>query len=234
MQKFDNPRFWVHVNIYWICYEFECVLNDIYRFWDLAYPERSYIVAGGANDSLHCPSVFYNRKIIEGTEVVQVWSSFLSYFWFLHAYILLIFTRTSLQPHQEIHSKQKSGSTEDTPRRGPESLPVGHHDIITDIATFQTTQGFIVTSSRDGIVKVWKWKTHCAKVGWHCLYGSPIKCNVNLNIMPINIIQSFRIKSTLKMKCNYIKQCNPAVCVWTVCFVFLFFCATASCDIKVI
>ncbi|KAJ8290827.1 hypothetical protein GJAV_G00018030 [Gymnothorax javanicus] len=97
------------------------------RFWDLAYPERSYIVAGGANDSLHCPSVFYNRKIIEGTEVVQ-----------------------------EIHSKQKSGSTEDTPRRGPESLPVGHHDIITDIATFQTTQGFIVTASRDGIVKVWK------------------------------------------------------------------------------
>uniref|UniRef100_A0A8C5B2X8 non-specific serine/threonine protein kinase n=1 Tax=Gadus morhua TaxID=8049 RepID=A0A8C5B2X8_GADMO len=97
------------------------------RFWDLAYPERSYIVAGGANDSLHCPSVLYSRKIIEGTEVVQ-----------------------------EIHSKQKSGAPEDTPRRGPESLPVGHHDIITDIATFQTTQGFIVTSSRDGIVKVWK------------------------------------------------------------------------------
>uniref|UniRef100_A0A3B3BF04 non-specific serine/threonine protein kinase n=1 Tax=Oryzias melastigma TaxID=30732 RepID=A0A3B3BF04_ORYME len=97
------------------------------RFWDLAYPERSYIVAGGANDSLHCPSVFYSRKIIEGTEVVQ-----------------------------EIHSKQKSGAAEDSPRRGPESLPVGHHDIITDIATFQTTQGFIVTSSRDGIVKVWK------------------------------------------------------------------------------
>lgn len=29
-------------------------------------------MAGGANDSLHCPSVFYSRKIIEGTEVVQV------------------------------------------------------------------------------------------------------------------------------------------------------------------
>lgn len=97
------------------------------RFWDLAYPERSYIVAGGAHDSLHCPSVLYNRKIIEGTEVVQ-----------------------------EIHSKQKSGSSEDGPRRGPDLLPVGHHDIITDIATFQTSQGFIVTSSRDGIVKVWK------------------------------------------------------------------------------
>ncbi|XP_072880194.1 phosphoinositide 3-kinase regulatory subunit 4 isoform X1 [Hemitrygon akajei] len=97
------------------------------RFWDLAYPERSYIVVGGANDALHCPSVSYYRKIIEGTEVVQ-----------------------------EIHSKQKVGSSEDVPRRGPESLPVGHHDIITDLAAFQTTQGFIVTASRDGIVKVWK------------------------------------------------------------------------------
>ncbi|XP_053121356.1 phosphoinositide 3-kinase regulatory subunit 4 isoform X1 [Hemicordylus capensis] len=91
------------------------------RFWDLAYPERSYIVAGSSS------SVSYYRKIIEGTEVVQ-----------------------------EIQNKQKVGLTEETPRRGPESLPVGHHDIITDIATFQTTQGFIVTASRDGIVKVWK------------------------------------------------------------------------------
>ncbi|KAL8165476.1 UNVERIFIED_CONTAM: phosphoinositide-3-kinase, regulatory subunit 4 [Gekko kuhli] len=93
------------------------------RFWDLAYPERSYIVAGGSSG----PSVSYYRKIIEGTEVVQ-----------------------------EIQNKQKVGPTDETPRRGPESLPVGHHDIITDIATFQTTQGFIVTASRDGIVKVWK------------------------------------------------------------------------------
>lgn len=62
---------------------------------------------------------------------------------------------TSVIP-QEIQNKQKVGPTDETPRRGPESLPVGHHDIITDIATFQTTQGFIVTASRDGIVKVWK------------------------------------------------------------------------------
>ncbi|NXA15141.1 PI3R4 kinase, partial [Sapayoa aenigma] len=93
------------------------------RFWDLAYPERSYVVAGSSS----CPSVSYYRKIIEGTEVVQ-----------------------------EIQNKQKLGPTDETPRKGPESLPVGHHDIITDIATFQTTQGFIVTASRDGIVKVWK------------------------------------------------------------------------------
>ncbi|XP_013910839.1 PREDICTED: phosphoinositide 3-kinase regulatory subunit 4 [Thamnophis sirtalis] len=93
------------------------------RFWDLAYPERSYIVAGSSSS----PSVSYYRKIIEGTEVVQ-----------------------------EIQNKHRMGPTDETPRRGPESLPVGHHDIITDVATFQTTQGFIVTASRDGIVKVWK------------------------------------------------------------------------------
>ncbi|NXH19201.1 PI3R4 kinase, partial [Bucco capensis] len=93
------------------------------RFWDLAYPERSYVVAGSSS----CPSVSYYRKIIEGTEVVQ-----------------------------EIQNKQKLGTTDEAPRKGPECLPIGHHDIITDIATFQTTQGFIVTASRDGIVKVWK------------------------------------------------------------------------------
>lgn len=38
------------------------------RFWDLAYPERSYVVAGGTSS----PSVCYYRKVIEGTEVVQV------------------------------------------------------------------------------------------------------------------------------------------------------------------
>lgn len=40
----------------------------LHRFWDLAYPERSYIVAGSAGS----PSVSYYRKVIEGTEVVQV------------------------------------------------------------------------------------------------------------------------------------------------------------------
>uniref|UniRef100_A0A8B9NUR4 Phosphoinositide 3-kinase regulatory subunit 4 n=1 Tax=Apteryx owenii TaxID=8824 RepID=A0A8B9NUR4_APTOW len=47
------------------------VLGDC-RFWDLAYPERSYVVAGSSN----CPSVSYYRKIIEGTEVVQVFCFF--------------------------------------------------------------------------------------------------------------------------------------------------------------
>lgn len=45
---------------------------------------------------------------------------------------------------------------DDTPQRGPEPLLVGHHDIITEVAMFQTAQGFTVTVSRDGIVQVQK------------------------------------------------------------------------------
>ncbi|XP_032813676.2 phosphoinositide 3-kinase regulatory subunit 4 [Petromyzon marinus] len=97
------------------------------RYWDLAYPKQSYIIAGAARDSLHPFSVSYQSKIIEGTEVVQ-----------------------------EMQSKPKPSTLEDRPRRGPDMPPVGHHDIITDICTFQTSQAFIASASRDGIVKVWK------------------------------------------------------------------------------
>lgn len=44
------------------------------RFWDLVSPERSYVVAGSTGS----PSVSYYKKIIEGTEVVQVWWNFIS------------------------------------------------------------------------------------------------------------------------------------------------------------
>lgn len=47
----------------------------LYRFWDLAYPERSYVVAGVSSS----PSVSFYRKIIEGTEVVQVYCFILSF-----------------------------------------------------------------------------------------------------------------------------------------------------------
>lgn len=39
---------------------------------------------------------------------------------------------------------------------GAEFPPAGHYHIIADVATFQTTQGFTVTASRAGIVKVGK------------------------------------------------------------------------------
>lgn len=39
---------------------------------------------------------------------------------------------------------------------GPEQPPAGHRDTITDITMCQTSQCFLVTSSHDGVIKVWK------------------------------------------------------------------------------
>jgi len=56
---------------------------------------------------------------------------------------------------QETYGKPRGGPTEE--RSLPDRPPVGHHDIITDLALCRTTQTLIVTSSRDGMIKVWKW-----------------------------------------------------------------------------
>ncbi|XP_070561673.1 phosphoinositide 3-kinase regulatory subunit 4-like isoform X2 [Ptychodera flava] len=98
------------------------------RYWDLAYPQSSYVITGGANDHLHQTAISYKHKLVDGTEVIQ-----------------------------ETYAKQRvSSSSEDPPRRGPDPVPVGHRDSITDIAVFQTTQGFIASCSRDGVIKIWK------------------------------------------------------------------------------
>ena len=61
----------------------------------------------------------------------------------------------------ETYGKHRGGgasSSDDTMRKSPEQVPVGHRDIITDIAAFQTssTSAALVTTSRDGVVKIWK------------------------------------------------------------------------------
>ena len=62
--------------------------------------------------------------------------------------------------HQDGHGSAGSmggSSTDDmTPRRGPDSPAIGHHDIITDISMCQTAQCLYITACRDGVVKVWK------------------------------------------------------------------------------
>ena len=70
---------------------------------------------------------FFRSRIIDGTEVIQ-----------------------------EMYTKRQGSGSDDNTRRSPDTPPPGHHDIITDIKMFQTTQCFIVTCSRDGVVKVWK------------------------------------------------------------------------------
>lgn len=50
-----------------------------------------------------------------------------------------------------------SSSQEDSPRCGPEPPPAGHIDGITDVVLCKNQrQMFIASSSRDGVIKLWK------------------------------------------------------------------------------
>lgn len=65
---------------------------------------------------------------------------------------------------QEIHcnsggppDRNSRGGSEDVARSGPEMPPPGHHDAISDMLMCRTSkQTFVVSSSRDGVVKLWK------------------------------------------------------------------------------
>lgn len=52
--------------------------------------------------------------------------------------------------------EMKKGPPDESRGRGSEAPHPGHHDAITDIEMCQATQCFLITSSRNGIIKVWK------------------------------------------------------------------------------
>ncbi|GBN01215.1 Phosphoinositide 3-kinase regulatory subunit 4 [Araneus ventricosus] len=100
------------------------------RHWDLKNPSNSHIIVGAAYEAQSpATNTTYNRRLIDGTEVI-----------------------CEHGPKDE----KASSSSEDQPRRYPETPPVGHYDIISAISTIQTTQPLILSASKDGVVKVWK------------------------------------------------------------------------------
>ncbi|KAJ8984786.1 hypothetical protein NQ317_003699 [Molorchus minor] len=52
--------------------------------------------------------------------------------------------------------RKEGGPGEEIPRAGPEPPPAGHRDCISDIVLCKASQCFLVTSARDGVIKVWK------------------------------------------------------------------------------
>lgn len=98
------------------------------RLWDINNPLASHVVAGSATDTL-TPSFSYKSSLIDGTKVIQeVYSS---------------------RPRKDQPSSEQ-------PKRYPEQPPTGHNDCISDIGIVQTSQTFIVSTSKNGVVKVWK------------------------------------------------------------------------------
>ncbi|XP_077510845.1 vacuolar protein sorting 15 isoform X2 [Amblyomma americanum] len=99
------------------------------RLWDINNPLASHVVAGSATDTL-TPSFSYKSSLIDGTKVIQ-----------------------------EVYSSRpkKDQPNAEQPKRHPEQPPTGHNDCISDIGVVQTTgQTFIVSASKNGVVKVWK------------------------------------------------------------------------------
>lgn len=55
------------------------------------------------------------------------------------------------------NASAQRGSIDEPIKFGPELPPPGHHDVITDLVLCKTQkQTFVASSSRDGVIKLWK------------------------------------------------------------------------------
>lgn len=61
------------------------------------------------------------------------------------------------QPSTGATSAPAQRNVDEIPKPGPELPSVGHNDVITDLVMCRTQkQTFVASSSRDGVIKLWK------------------------------------------------------------------------------
>jgi phosphoinositide-3-kinase regulatory subunit 4 len=107
------------------------------RFWDLQDSSNCSLVVPAPKDSQSITT--YDSRLIDGTYVIQE----------IH----------NSNPNQMVGSSGSNSSVrmEEAPRSGPEMPTVSHHDVITDLVLCRTQkQTFVASSSRDGVIKLWK------------------------------------------------------------------------------
>ncbi|XP_030749901.1 phosphoinositide 3-kinase regulatory subunit 4 [Sitophilus oryzae] len=97
------------------------------RFWNLESPTESYLAIPAAIDAPGT-TLTYRSRLIDGTDVI----------------------------YEEASNTRPKDKTEEVPRAGPEPPSAGHRDCISDITMCKASQCFVITSSRDGVIKVWK------------------------------------------------------------------------------
>ncbi|KRT79355.1 HEAT domain-containing protein [Oryctes borbonicus] len=100
------------------------------RFWDLENPANSCLAVYAPNDSLIGETLTYHERLIDGTSVI----------------VETVVPSTT----------RSTGKADEIPRAGPEPPPAGHRDCISDIILCKASQCFMVSASRDGVIKVWK------------------------------------------------------------------------------
>ncbi len=69
----------------------------------------------------------------------------------------LIFRNRLIDGTEVIYeTSERRSLQEESPRKGPDESPSGHHDCVTDVALTRVPQNFLISGSKDGVVKVWK------------------------------------------------------------------------------
>lgn len=97
------------------------------RLWDLTTSSNSYLVCKSGSDSQDA-TVQYKRRVVDGCEVL-------------------------------IESDQQTTDDESTDDRQGALLkppPIGHMDSITDVAIARGHNDYVITTSADGVIKIWK------------------------------------------------------------------------------
>ena len=113
------------------------------RLWDLNNSENSKIICGPeTRNSRSVYNAVYQTRLVDGTHVIQE-----------HL------VKAKSETEDDAASPSVPDQTEDNEqgsRHFEHVVPLYHHDVITDIASFHVNQTFLVSAARDGIVKVWK------------------------------------------------------------------------------
>lgn len=118
------------------------------RFWDLLNYQESAIISGAGNEGIPPGQASYRSKLVDGTEVIQ-----------------------------EIHSKPKTAMAQQSPssssknasspspletpqsstnRPGLDHPSLGHLNWISSLTMCQASSWYVVSGSRDGVIKVWR------------------------------------------------------------------------------
>lgn len=98
------------------------------RFWDLESPSESYLAIPAAGD-IPGTNLTYRHRLIDGTSVV----------------------------YEEANGgRVNKDKGEETMRTGPDPPAAGHRDCISDVVLCKASQCFLVSASREGVIKVWK------------------------------------------------------------------------------
>ncbi|KAJ8665411.1 hypothetical protein QAD02_007073 [Eretmocerus hayati] len=123
------------------------------RFWNLHTPKESYVVLPAANDSLSPSSLVYERRLIDGTDVVQEKLPGAKEVVGGGAASGASSAATTMLRRMDDSVSGLRRMEEGVPIPGPESPHPGHHDTISAVAMCNTC---ILTGSTDGLIQVWK------------------------------------------------------------------------------